>query len=295
MSKKKPQGFPKVLQHSFSIEDQVWTYNVPELLHPSTVSSQDWMKSIALKSDDEKQEVVLDFLPSSANRAVSSHPLDRFISISFEHFRLRVPKPNGGSENNGTQPATARESSDYVVKLLRAGVGLNGVHYNFYGHSNSQLKSRTCFLFADTKTNIREMVESLGDFSKMKTVAKKAKRIALLFSSAHVAKILDPARCQDIPDIETNDYIFTDGCGLISPHLARELAGRLRIIFRNARYTPSVFQIRYRGYKGVLMLDPGMKGESLAKFRKSMKKFSGGDDYSFSVVDYSKVLSNSLL
>ena len=253
------------------------------------------MKSIAVVSNSEKQQVVLDFLVRSANRAVSSHPLDRFISISFADFRLRVPKPNARSENDETQPATARESSDYVVKLLRAGVSLNGVHYNFYGHSSSQLKSRTCLIFADTKTNIKEMVETLGDFSKIKTVAKKAKRIALLFASAHVAIILDPASCQDIPDIETNDYIFTDGCGLISPNLARELAKRLRIIFRNVRYTPSVFQIRYRGYKGVLMLDPGMKGESLAKFRKSMKKFSGGDDYSFAVVEYSKVLSNSLL
>ena len=33
-----------------------------------------------------------------------------------------------------------------------------------------------------------------------------------------------------------------------------------------------------------------LKGETLVKFRKSMEKFSGGSDVSFSVVDYSKVL-----
>lgn len=123
----------------------------------------------------------------------------------------------------------------------------------------------------------------------MKTVAKKSKRIGLLFSVAQIATTVNPNRCQDIPDIETNDYIFTDGCGLISPHLARELSRQVGITFRNIRYTPSVFQIRYRGYKGVVMVDPSMKGETLIKFRKSMKKFNGGSDCSFSVVDHSKV------
>ncbi|KAM0345841.1 hypothetical protein ACHAPU_006195 [Fusarium lateritium] len=100
---------------------------------------------------------------------------------------------------------------------------------------------------------------------------------------------INPDRCEDIADIESADYIFTDGCGLIAPHLAKELARRTKIIFRDSRYTPSVFQIRYRGYKGVVTLDPRIaKQKSLLKFRKSMKKFGGGDDHSFAVVDYSK-------
>lgn len=123
----------------------------------------------------------------------------------------------------------------------------------------------------------------------MKTVAKKAKRIGLLFSSAEVATTLDPSRCLDIEDVEVKDYIFTDGCGLIAPQLAQELARKRKIAFRNVRYTPSVLQIRYRGYKGVLMLDPTLKDGTLVKFRKSMRKFSGGSDLSFAVVEYSKV------
>ncbi|GJC88137.1 RNA-dependent RNA polymerase 1 [Colletotrichum liriopes] len=129
----------------------------------------------------------------------------------------------------------------------------------------------------------------MGDFTKMKTVQKKAKRIGLLFSTAHATLAVDPKRCEDIPDVETADYVFTDGCGLIAPHLAQELARRIGIVIRTVRYTPSVFQIRYRGYKGVVTVDPKMKREvTLLKLRKSMKKFSGGCDYSFSVVEYSK-------
>jgi len=65
-------------------------------------------------------------------------------------------------------------------------------------------------------------------------VAKKAKRIGLLFSTAPVAKMIPPDRVEDIPDIESPDgYIFTDGCGLISPHLAQNLARRVGIVFRD--------------------------------------------------------------
>jgi len=296
MSRNDARGFRKILQDAFYIDDEVWSYQVPDLPHsltddsPRTDDSKELVKSISVVSNNEKLQLVLSFQPLSPNRAVSSHPLDKFISISFAGFRSQVLSTNSGSANERPQPATPREFSDYTVRLLRAGISLNTVHYNFYGHSNSQLKSRSCFLFADSKENIRRMVESLGDFTKIKTVAKKAKRIGLLFSSAEVVMTLDPSRCQDIPDVETNDYIFTDGCGLISGVFAQELARRRKIVFRESRYTPSVYQIRYRGYKGVLMLDPTMTGEYLVKFRKSMKKFSGGDDHSFSVVEYSKVI-----
>ncbi len=268
-------------------------------------------------ANSDKQQVLLKLQRISLNRAIDTDPLDSFILISFASFRPRVPQPltADGKINNGkkddsktnagkatagsgsdARPATARESADYIVKLLRSGITINGVQYNFYGHSNSQLKSRTCFLYAAPKPNISQKVEALGDFTKMKTVAKKAKRIGLLFSVAEMATTVQADRCEDIQDIETKDHIFTDGCGLISPQLARELVRKVGITFRNVRYTPSVFQIRYLGYKGVVMLDPAMKGETLVKFRKSMKKFSGGNDFSFSVVDYSKVvlsLSNS--
>ncbi len=177
-----------------------------------------------------------------------------------------------------------------MTRLLRTGIKLQGVHYHFYGYSNSQLKSRTCLLLAASKEAISRRIESFGDFSKMKTVAKKAKRIGLLFSAAQAATAVDPSRCEDIPDVENDNYVFTDGCGLISPGFAQELSRRLRLTFRDRRYSPSVFQIRYRGYKGVVTIDPTMRiPRTLLKFRKSMKKFSGGEDMSFCVVNYSKV------
>jgi hypothetical protein len=69
----------------------------------------------------------------------------------------------------------------------------------------------------------------------------------------------------------------------------RRLAQNRNIIFRDKRYLPSVIQIRYRGYKGVLTLDPTLKGQILVQFRESMRKFKDAPDHSFAVVDYSKV------
>jgi hypothetical protein len=233
------------------------------------------------------------------NRAIRNETLDNILIASFEGFRpLSGPKNDSASRptNRTLQPATWKECSDYIVHLLRSGISLQGVRYNFYGHSNSQLKSKTCFLFAASKQEISRKVEALGDFSKMKTVAKKAKRIGLLFSTAQIATHVPSERCEDIADIETDDYIFTDGCGLISPILAKELARKVRIVFRDKRYTPSVFQLRYKGYKGVVTVDPRMsKSRYLLRMRKSMKKFSGSDDESFAVVEYSKVSSEGVV
>lgn len=170
-------------------------------------------------------------------------------------------------------------------------MSLNGVLYRFYGHSNSQLKSKTCFLYAGTKEEICNKIDALGDFSRIKSVAKMAKRIGLLFSAAEVATQLQPDRCQDTPGIIKGDCTFTDGCGLISTHMARLLVQKLAIRFRNKRYMPSVFQIRYRGYKGVLELEQKMQGKTLVQFRDSMRKITSAPDLTFSVVEYSKPYS----
>ena len=204
----------------------------------------------------------------------SVEPLDHFILISFADFRIRCPSK---TNLNVTEEGSARQSADYIIRLLQAGVNINRVHYYFYGHSNSQLKSRSCFLLAESVEEISRKVEQMGDFPKIKTVAKKAKRIGLLFSSAVMGVPLSPERCEDIPDVQSADYIFTDGCGLIAPQLAKQLVKQVNITYRNKKYMPSVFRIRYRGYKGILTYEPSMHGKILAKFR---------DLY---VVEYSKV------
>ncbi|KAK8137438.1 hypothetical protein PG984_002931 [Apiospora sp. TS-2023a] len=283
----KLSSFKHTLLDQVTLDDRDWDFDVPKLPSAHLLNEKGLVKTIILATSGSEQSLTLKLTAHEESRVTKSHPLDKFVLLSLADFR---PPPGLKPEGGGTKPTTAREHTDYAVRLLRAGITLQGVTYHFYGHSNSQLKSRTCFLFAAPKEEIGRMVESLGEFGRMKTVAKKAKRVGLLFSTAHAALRVEERRCQDIPDVEVNDYIFTDGCGLMAPRFAQDVARRLRLTFRDRRYSPSVFQIRYRGYKGVVTVDPTMRdaGSTWLRLRKSMKKFSGGEDLSFSVVDYSK-------
>ena len=264
-------------------QNSSWSFKVPAL-ESSCKSSPKLIKSLSVVSNARNQSVTLRLIKCEPNRIVSAESLHKFVLITFSDFRLRVL-----SENNINEPASSRESTEYMLKVLENGVSINGTTYNFYGHSNSQLKSRSCYLFAASKREISQKISSLGDFSKIKTIAKLAKRVGLLFSTAEMGVSLPPDRYEDIPDIQNKDYNFTDGCGLISTLLSKQLVQRARISFRNKRYTPSVFQIRYRGYKGVLTLEPTLKGQILVQFRDSMRKFKDATDLTLSVVDYSKV------
>ena len=268
-----------VLQENLQLNDSRWEYRVPDLPRPSDSDRAGYMKSCSLNANSTKQNIVLSYIKISPNRAISEQPLSAFVHITCPGFRLHT---------QDGKPATFRESSEYISGFLKQGLMINSTKYSFYGHSNSQLKGRSCFLMMGSQNEVDRRVEMLGDFSKMKTVAKKAKRIGLLFSTAHTIVNFDPARCKDIADIERDDYIFTDGCGNISPRLAKLLTQKKPILYRNKRYHPSVFQIRYRGYKGVVILDPHLDASTWLELRKSMRKFAGGNDHSFAVVEHSK-------
>ena len=280
------KSFEAVLQQRIGLDDKSWVYKVPSVPNSQETNQAKLVKSVVLPSPTSaRSSIILRLVDAPSNRVTWSEPLDHFILLSVEGFRFPTSLPT----DEDPKFSTSRESSDYVCKLLTSGLSINGVCYHFFGHSNSQLKSRSCFLYASSKADIAKKVEEMGDFSKLKSVGKKAKRIGLLFSSAEMGVTLSPDRCEDIEDATYGDYNFTDGCGLISRTLAKQLAQRRNIAYRNKRYLPSVFQIRYRGYKGVLTLDPELKGNIAVQFRRSMRKFQEAKDLTLSIVDYSKV------
>ncbi|KAF2823711.1 RdRP-domain-containing protein [Ophiobolus disseminans] len=282
----KLRTFAKTLQNNVTPEDVAWEFDVPDLPQSQTANTAGVVKCVSVISTAEKQHISLRFESAPVNRVTRDDVFDKFILVTFADFRLQWPAL---SASDAPRPATGKENGEWITRMLVNGITINGVAYNFFGHSNSQLKSRSCFMYAASKEHISDKIEAMGDFSKLKSVGKKAKRIGLLFSSAQVTLNLSPERCQDIDDVVYQEYIFTDGCGLISAQMARHLAQRRNIVFRNCRYLPSVYQIRYRGYKGVLTLDPTLTAQTSVQFRNSMRKFKDSPDHSFAVVDYSKL------
>lgn len=288
--------FNHILVASLDPNDHEWNFDTPGSLDLDSGAFRGCIKKISIALDKPRQHHQMRLMTERVepNRATNGIPLHQLLLVSFAEFRPLLHREDVdtivNTSNSPSQLTNWRDCTDYMIRLLRTGIRIGSVEYNFYGHSNSQLKSRSCFLLALPRAEISAKVEGLGDFSKLKGVAKKAKRIGLLFSTAQAAVDIPPGNCEDIPDIENAGYVFTDGCGLIAPRLASELARKLRILFRDRRYTPSVFQLRYRGYKGVVTVDHQMRdGGPLLRLRKSMKKFKGGNDHSFAVVGFSKV------
>lgn len=74
-----------------------------------------------------------------------------------------------------------------------------------------------------------------------------------------------PRERQTIPDVERSGFCFTDGCATVSPQLAREMAAGLWQRGRlPAGLVPTAFQIRFSGVKGMVALDPSLRGRRWA-------------------------------
>ena len=82
------------------------------------------------------------------------------MTVTFKDFKQR----------NGS------DTEDRAECILKRGIAFSGTIYRFLGHSNSQLKEKTCFLMNATEEEIYELLACFGNFSKVKTAAKRAKR-----------------------------------------------------------------------------------------------------------------------
>lgn len=160
--------------------------------------------------------------------------IDRLMTITF---REEGRRKNGNS------------SSLYVSHILNKGVEFCGEMFYYLGHSNSQLKDKTCYLFRGSLIEIHELLAEFSDFSSISKVPKRAKRIGLLFSGFNKSISLHVDEYEDIDDVENNGYNFTDGCGLMGEAFCKEIQRT-----HNLNYQPSVVQIRYQGLSTTIRL-----------------------------------------
>ncbi|XP_077237792.1 RNA-dependent RNA polymerase 2 [Tasmannia lanceolata] len=158
-----------------------------------------------------------------------------------------------------------------ILSFLRYGITIGTKKFEFLVFSASQLRANSVWMFASNSAvsaeNIREW---MGHFSKIRSVSKCAARMGQLFSSSRQTCSVPTQDVQVIPDIEVTidgiKYCFSDGVGKISLNFARQVAQKCGL-----NQTPSAFQIRYGGYKGVVAVDrTSFRKLSL---RRSMLKF----------------------
>ncbi|KAH9611766.1 hypothetical protein KSS87_009030 [Heliosperma pusillum] len=158
-----------------------------------------------------------------------------------------------------------------ILSILQEGIVIGNKRFEFLAFSASQLRSNSVWMFASNeKVKASDIREWMGSFSKIRSVSKCAARMGQLFSSSKQTLVVPVQDVEVIPDIETNidgvDYCFSDGIGKISLSFARQVAQKC-----GAKSTPSAFQIRYGGYKGVIAVDRNSFRK--LSLRSSMLKF----------------------
>ncbi|KAM5569729.1 RNA-dependent RNA polymerase 6 [Rosa sericea] len=157
-----------------------------------------------------------------------------------------------------------------VRAILMKGFQLCGRKYSFLAFSSNQLRDRSAWFFAeDKKIKIDGIKNWMGKFTN-RNVAKCAARMGQCFSSTYATVEVPSAQVNPkLPDIERNNYTFSDGIGRITPDLAMEVAERLKL----DRDPPCAYQIRYGGCKGVIACWPPTGDGFRLSLRPSMNKF----------------------
>ncbi|XP_061989253.1 probable RNA-dependent RNA polymerase 1 [Rosa rugosa] len=206
-----------------------------------------------------------------SNRVLRNYPedIDNFLRVSF------VDEDLGKMRSVDLCPRTEEErrTSVYerILSTLRDGIVIGDKKFEFLAFSSSQLRENSAWMFASrrglTAQGIRDW---MGDFSRIKNVAKYAARLGQSFSSSRETFTVGSDEIEVIPDVESErggtKYCFSDGIGKISAEFAERVARKC-----GKSSTPSAFQIRYGGYKGVVAVDPTLSKK--LSLRKSMCKF----------------------
>ncbi|KAJ6351078.1 hypothetical protein OIU78_007078 [Salix suchowensis] len=202
-----------------------------------------------------------------------SEDIDNFLRVSFvdeelEKIHSTDVSPRTSSRNEHRRTAIYNR----ILSTLQNGIVIGDKKFEFLAFSSSQLRENSCWMFASriglTAADIRGW---MGNFNQIRNVAKYAARLGQSFGSSTETLSVSRHEIENIPDIEVlrggTTYLFSDGIGKISAEFARRVA--IKCGCRG--FTPSAFQIRYAGYKGVVAVDP--TSSKKLSLRKSMFKY----------------------
>ncbi|CAA6656073.1 unnamed protein product [Spirodela intermedia] len=187
-----------------------------------------------------------------------------FLRVSFvEEDWSKIP-----SDAISTRIESGAFSEPYRTSIYRR---IFSKKFEFLAFSASQLRGHSAWMFASNHGVRAEEIRAwMGRFNKIRSVSKCAARMGQLFSSSIQTFNVPHQEAEIIQDVEASangiDYCFSDGIGKISLSFARQVAQKCGL-----NHTPSAFQIRYGGYKGVVAIDRNSFRK--LSLRRSMQKF----------------------
>ncbi|KAH0985408.1 hypothetical protein GBA52_012585 [Prunus armeniaca] len=211
-----------------------------------------------------------------SNRLFRKYPedVDNFLRVSFVDEDLSKMHSEDLCMRSTIQERPTRVH-ERILSILKNGIVIGEKKFEFLAFSSSQLRGHSVWMFASrSELTAQDIRNWMGDFKEIRNVAKHAARLGQSFSSSKEAFSVGEDEVELIPDVEIErdgvKYCFSDGIGKISADCAARVARKFEL-----SRTPSVFQIRYGGYKGVLAVDPTLsKNLSL---RKSMCKYQSNN------------------
>lgn len=182
-----------------------------------------------------------------SNRILREFDYEKFLRVSLREEDLKTKIRDTANKDQNC-------IYNYYRNILNDGLFMGSRKYFFVAMTTSQMKLHNAWFLTPYFSNniligpdyIRNW---LGDFSEIKNIGKYAMRLGQALSST--IPTVDIDKFIEIEDNIKNSFNFSDGVGVISFTYAMILAEKLGL-----EIVPSAFQIRFGGYKGVIVAHP---------------------------------------
>ena len=227
------------------------------------------------------------------------HPSSRFLRLYYKNnnfikVEFQDEKESQLFSHSGYKYMKSNNSgfSKLYSKVFNEGFNLCGKKYLFFFSPTNCMKANCLWLLEENEYNekLSFYYYDLGVYSAMadKSIkfTKSISRIGQNFTSTiafyhkNKNKLFD---CEIIEDIiAPNGEIYNDGCGMISLDLMKDICKEL-----NKGKFSSAIQIRYKGAKGVLVVNPKIKGQKII-LTKSMIKYEVNNSQNLEICRFSR-------
>ena len=222
---------------------------------------------------------------------------DNFIKIEFKDENDTQLYSNGPNNYSYSLNKITGMSKLYF-KIFKEGFNLCGKKYIFFLNPTNCMRANSLWLLEENEYKQKSALYyndlGLDNLVHKNNIAfsKLLARLSQNFTSSYGFKNKldkDGFTCDIIDDLKNDKGdIYNDGCGMISYPLMKEICDKM-----NNGIFASAMQIRYKGAKGVLIVNPNIKEKKII-LTKSMVKFECQNTEDLEVIRFSKYSSGYL-